>query len=460
MTDINEKHNKYKKYLVFFGIYALLFFLCINLTHITDDWHFFFIFEDFAPNGNERRINSLTDIFLSMKRFYDVSGGRVLAHSVLQFVLMFDKVVFNIINSAMFVILGVLIAKLSFGSKIISYKKYLAVYIILLIALPSFGDTCVWESGAVNYLWMMNITLGYVYCLKCITRENIIIEKKSKTKYAALLFLLGFLAGLTNETSCGMLMVFFFFKSIFTRKKPNFVEIGSLILAVCGALILLLAPGNMNRAISSDRVDAFSISTAINILYKEAIWFIEKNYYYIPIFGIAFWIINHKSFSYLSESIAWMISGFAGMIALSLSGTFIARSTFGCIIFMLISFLIAMEKTIENYSQNKLLFVQKINRLISVSLRKKINILVVGIAILFSVSYIAVNTYLFSEACKIDNEQMTLISNAAKHSDSIEVVPVVHANAGSFYPVEGSCSKSYDALWKGAYYKIKIDLKN
>ena len=116
---------KYKsKYIIVCVVVGLLvFFFSNRLVYITDDFHFKFVFQYFDPLGNEKRVTGISDIVESMKNYYQISGGRVLAHSLVYLFLLIDKNVFNIINAVVFITLGVLINLLSGSEKVDQNQK-------------------------------------------------------------------------------------------------------------------------------------------------------------------------------------------------------------------------------------------------------------------------------------------------------------------------------------------------
>lgn len=104
---------KNKKLLfIYVCVFAYILFLTANCGFITDDYHFLFVWKDFEPQINDKPINGLSDILLSMKNYYNYSGGRIIAHFVAFVFININKWFFNIINSIVFVCLGILIRKL------------------------------------------------------------------------------------------------------------------------------------------------------------------------------------------------------------------------------------------------------------------------------------------------------------------------------------------------------------
>lgn len=158
---------KNKKLLfIYVCVFAYILFLTANCGFITDDYHFLFVWKDFEPQINDKPINGLSDILLSMKNYYNYSGGRIIAHFVAFVFININKWFFNIINSIVFVCLGILIRKLVYDRQKGITLAQVIIYFSMLLFLPSFGDTVLWISGSVNYLWTSALLLYTVYFCK------------------------------------------------------------------------------------------------------------------------------------------------------------------------------------------------------------------------------------------------------------------------------------------------------
>ena len=76
--------------IVFAGVCALNF-----LTHYaSDDYRYHFFYS--SSQDNIRWLSGIGDIPLSMWNHYNLWGGRIVAHSIVQFFALFHKSVFNI----------------------------------------------------------------------------------------------------------------------------------------------------------------------------------------------------------------------------------------------------------------------------------------------------------------------------------------------------------------------------
>ena len=93
---------------------------------------------------------------------YMTWSGRSVCHLILRCFLTMDKMVFNVFNSIVFVMLTLCIYW-----NIDHKKKYdTGVFILVNLLLWLFGvvfrQTVLWETGACNYLWGAAIILGFL----------------------------------------------------------------------------------------------------------------------------------------------------------------------------------------------------------------------------------------------------------------------------------------------------------
>ena len=430
---------------IFLGLVAGMFlFMNFRIIYITDDWHFMFVFGDFLPGENAKRVQSLSDVFASMKDYYLGSGGRVLSHTILSIMLMMDKWVFNILNTIVYFSTGFLMYAL------IKEKKNSAIILIpinilLIFYLPLFGETCLWMSGSVNYLWMAVLSLSFVVSIK-----------KKKT---GLSFLLAILTGFTNEATGGMMIVFIISQILFKKEKLDVVNILRMLLVIPGELFILLSPGNAIRAEEISKTKVFSIEVAIDKLGETIRWIVDDGYYVLIIPIIVILVIYRKKIDRLFDSISYLLVSLAGMVALALSGTFIMRAHFLNVIFLIMSFASAVLALIELVSE-KLEEKQKngYGKALTLLLQKSTLIKTTALLMvsLFVVGFLGLNAYQFVNATSDDLKQIEMIENAAKSGTDIEYHPVMHYRQGLFYPWEASNSKEYEAAWQSEYYGIEI----
>lgn len=326
---------------------AFMLFLNFNCGYISDDWHFKFVFTDKLPTGSDRYIGSLADIVTSARNYRKIFGGRVLCHSMIFFINMFGKPVFNVINSLMFTALGYLAYTFIKCYTRKNYRFMLpAVYIILILFLPRLGDNCLWLSGSVNYLWSGVILLS---CFLCVDKYA-----KDPTLPKTLLVCIPILiSSLTNEMTGGMIVIYI----LLTFTLEHKFKVRSLILpipAILGAVYVLTAPGNFVR-LDNDvtrSADSRQIILAVfdhinTILYYFYIFII------IFIFALFFTIRYNRSLKPFIGGLKLSAAGIAGILALSLAGKGSFRPFFIGGVSLITGSIICAINVYEHLSQKK-----------------------------------------------------------------------------------------------------------
>ena len=220
-----------KELLILLTIFILIFILNCLTPHLLDDFFYSLKF------GTSEKITSLFDIINFQKEHYLNWGGRVLAHSIAQVFLIQPKIIFNILNSFMFIIEGLLIYKLVFKQE--KNNMYLIlIYLLLWFINPVFGQINLWLVGSCNYLWTTCILLFYFYLF---TKNN-----NNKTE-KFILIIFSFLAGLCNENSSLAIIIMTILYSCFIYKKIDKVKISCILFSIIVYIFLIIAPGNFSR---------------------------------------------------------------------------------------------------------------------------------------------------------------------------------------------------------------------
>ena len=312
------------------------------------------------------------------------------------------------------------------------------IVICFLLFLPKFGETCLWMSGAINYLWMSVIVL---FMLKFDQRGN-----KTGTLVMALV------SGFTNEVTSGMLIVYFFLKLIL--KKDAFCKffLFKILLLIPGMIVVVFAPGNFNRSALSGSDKAFSISGAIKGLKKTGTFLVSGGYLLIIsviLICIMFFLLK-KGFDQIKDALIFFLTSIAGMFGLTLSGGVITRAEFLSIIFLSLSFFCCICELHRYILEKKETDIDKAKKF-----RRLFGIAMGGLAIVAS-AVIMVNLYFFLDCAKKDHEYISMIEEAALREEDISISNVKYDGYSIFYPEEIQRNKQYTASWQSLYYGIKI----
>ena len=445
----NNETNSIIKVICFFLILLLTFGMMYVLnsnTHFTsDDFRYNFMYESFMPTDGVQRISSFSDIFKSMYNHYFMWGGRITAHTLVQFFLMFDKQFFNIINSIAFVGLALLIYFHSNNSKKLNIPLLLGIVLSLWFFIPQFGLTVLWVSGAGNYLWCTIIILLFLLPYRKYI-ENI-YSFKDNTLNLVLMFIIGVFAGLTNENTGGAMilltMLFIGYYKIKNIKIPNWA-ISGFVSSCIGFGLLFFAPGNnarkehlVNKTVDIVKNIGNVFGTSFTLMFGITI---------LLLIVLAFLLITNNNIQLISKTITisfmYILSALAGIIVLIVSPQIPARTWFGPIIFIII----AIGNIYSNVYINS----------------KSLNIILSTFLVLFTIKFINSYSIAYKDIHKTYNSINTQIStiNTEKENGNLDIeVKNIPSPQSEYNAFRGSRYISDDKeswlnKWMAKYYGV------
>lgn len=246
---MNERMKKLKDILVKVWpiILVLIIFLVIiiycglNTMTFSDDLRYSF--------PGKTRITSVKQVISSQIYDYKTINGRFLVHLVLQFVLIYGRNLFAVIN-AIVLSLTVFIASLIVYEIIKRQDKYfnlqknilnITIFVMLLLMIMyNYKCYIYWAAASVNYVWVcLYCLLVFYYYLKNKFNTNVIFN-------TLLFFLLGNLQ--ENSLVFGIILYIFMVINDIIDKKFNYKKLFYIIPIALGALILLGSPGQVSRS--------------------------------------------------------------------------------------------------------------------------------------------------------------------------------------------------------------------
>lgn len=247
MRQMGVRAEQHKR--TIFYIFVAMIFITIFLYNILTPYQS----DDLAYKMEVARANSLWDLVVQQYQEYLSNSGRIIGQFHIRLSLMGSKMIFNVVNSLMFVLLTLLIYYNVRGRKKHDFYLLLLITGMLWRYGVEFGQTILWLCGACNYLWGSVIILGFVSFYRS-RLEAYGREYGAGTAILCLLF--GVMAGWCNENTSGgglLLLMIFTALSCFKRKKEGkkmilpYMITGHLGMAG-GLLGMLLAPGITKRA--------------------------------------------------------------------------------------------------------------------------------------------------------------------------------------------------------------------
>ncbi|WP_288657709.1 DUF6056 family protein [uncultured Enterococcus sp.] len=332
MKQIKETIRNNKKILVLISAYVIMVVLNFLTPLIADDIEYMY------------KTSSFSSILHDEYTQYMTWTGRSVVHIIARLFLLMPKTVFNLVNPLIYVLLTLLIYKMTTKDNTTFYSfKYFLINVFLWLFVPAFGQTILWETGAANYLWGGIIVVSFLFLY------HRYYEKEQELSFnpivnSILLLILGILAGWCNEnTSGGMILIVLGYLYFYYQKKKPLRPwmFTGLLGAIFGLFMMVTAPGNAVRATyfarsqwSLPRKLYSGVFSITKTLYENSLALFVLMAVLI-VLGIFF--SKHKE--WLRLSYIYLFAGIATIYVLSLSpaGLDWGRSFFGGVLFIIMA---------------------------------------------------------------------------------------------------------------------------
>ncbi|MDH6354807.1 hypothetical protein M2132_001138 [Dysgonomonas sp. PH5-45] len=329
-----------------FLIAILLFIFIYDLNRLyplfDDDWEYSFVFL------TSDRIDSMTEIFRSQYAHYMEWGGRAVLHVIVQLLLWCGEGVCDVVSSLVFVAFVFVIYRLTNKGNRANPLLLPVVALLLWLLLPDFGESVLWFTGAVNYLWGTLIILAFLYPYISYFRSktdggNFTFNLPDKKLSIVLFFIFGIVAGWTNENMAVAMLAMLTVCLFVIRGRHRRIAVWFLagyIGACIGAALMIIAPGNRLRYMTELRHQGLPERYTIDLYLKR---FTElmgdfASYMLVPLaiyiaFSLLFWFTTGKENKkqILSVSLLFAFGAFVACLATVASPVFAPRAWFGII---------------------------------------------------------------------------------------------------------------------------------
>ena len=213
--------------------FLLLFFCAHETDLVADDYRYCFSYLD------DSRMVSLSQIIPSMAAHRLRMNGRVLAHALVQLMLMLPKTVFDLLNALLFVALVWLICRLADARP--NALLVSSVFGCLWLLQPDFGQVFLWLTGAVNYLWCGVVCLLWLLPWSRAYRRGAALSPGRQ----AVFVLFSLIAGAYSENATVAMVAMglaFLLLMLLEKRRPPLWMLLSLAAALAGFLYMMLAP--------------------------------------------------------------------------------------------------------------------------------------------------------------------------------------------------------------------------
>lgn len=128
------------------------------------------------------------------------------------------------------------------GGRRVSPSVVVFIFLLYFLANPSLGQTTFWIVGSANYLWT-NMFISAFVALSLWLQQK---QERISSWLIIIFFMMSILAGCSNENTSIVVVVISVF--IFLIEKNKKLALIGVVGNVIGAAILLLSPGNTERA--------------------------------------------------------------------------------------------------------------------------------------------------------------------------------------------------------------------
>ncbi len=165
----------------------------------------------------------------------------------------FPPALFDVINSAVFIYLGILIFVFGFGrfprwNNVKDCFGLLLVYFLFIVVFPFLGQVFFWKAGTASHVWGLAILLGFALPYRLHLDDKPL--KRMKLVPYVLFCLLGVAAGLSIETgliTVACLLVILYIYKVLTHHKITFKGVVPILFLFLGGSILLFSPATTYR---------------------------------------------------------------------------------------------------------------------------------------------------------------------------------------------------------------------
>ncbi len=332
MKQIKETIRNNKKILVLISAYVIMAVLNFLTPLIADDIEYMY------------KTSSFSSILHDEYTQYMTWTGRSVVHIIARLFLLMPKTVFNLVNPLIYVLLTLLIYKMTTKDNTTFYSfKYFLINVFLWLFVPAFGQTILWETGAANYLWGGIIVVSFLFLY------HRYYEKEQELSFnpivnSILLLILGILAGWCNENTSGgmILIVLGYLYFYYQKKKPlRLWMFTGLLGAIFGLFMMVTAPGNAVRATYFARSQWSLPRKLYSGFFSITKTLYENSFALFVLMAvlIVLGIFFSKHKEWLRLSYIYLFAGIATIYVLSLSpaGLDWGRSFFGGVLFIIMA---------------------------------------------------------------------------------------------------------------------------
>ncbi len=282
----------------------------------------------------QERIDGWASLLRSQAFHYVDTNGRVSSSFLVQlFCGLLGKPLFNVCNALVAAVFVHLAARLVAGrsGSVVALAMALA-FVMTLMPVP--GETMLWVSGAVNYLWAATASLALLVWL---AGEG--SQRRAPWWRHLLVLLLALLAGAMNESvGAGTLLGLAVY---FALNRDRFAPLArtALLGYALGVALIFASPAAWQRL--SDGGDVNMHMTLAQMLSRRVINTCTKSLHFVTpalvVLGVVVALVRHRFSALRSSMVLWCFGGvMLAIVALSITNSYRSYTAFALYSFVLV----------------------------------------------------------------------------------------------------------------------------
>lgn len=286
---------------------------------------------------------------------------------------------------------------------------FVALFVIYWVCNPNLGQTTFWNVGSSNYLFTNFWIVLYL------TLAFYLFNKQSSVLKSLPLMLIAFAAGLSNENTAPVIVLFSLAMIVFAYYKKRYISypwLFGLFGNLAGAAILILSPGSKARLSTSPDFVEESLSLKVyNFISGGTYTYTFENYGFLFLIFVTLLLVkliqSKYDKKYLFLAAIFFLMAIIANAAFVMSPELPIRSLQGAFVFFLISFVFLLHDCLSYIS--------------SKYDKSSILILFSAVTILFTVSYALMvhSIYLANKESQI--RAQAVLTARSKKADTVNI---------------------------------------
>ena len=239
------KSSKWASLCLYASIFVFMLILNVITPIYADDYSYVYHFK------TGKVIESIPEIFDSLKYHAQTCNGRLISHFFVHLFMMLPWIVFDVVNSLVFVLFIFLSYKIANVKR--ERDNFLALLIFLFTVLchAAFGEEFLWVAGACNYMWAA--VAGLLFLIPF--HNYLVFDKKVHPALWVVFIPFGFVAGAYLENVSAAVVftaaLYTVVSKLYFKKKLRIEFILAIVASAAGYLFMITRPGTLlNKATS------------------------------------------------------------------------------------------------------------------------------------------------------------------------------------------------------------------